>query len=206
MIYCIMTYLWNVTYARGKTVGELTRWSVWTISKLFIIRGAREKNLAPSPRAHSVAGLPFLAAWSVWVSPKHALSFPSLHTHFLPDDLSISVASEHIHCALENDPCNQSRCQNAHRFTQPYVLSVTQCSVHMQWLRHAPICFSLWLCERGCVCVLYMTHVYLCLFFFFSSSYRGIQHQHSGEAASHHRLCSCRLGLPHCCGRHHHRL
>lgn len=41
-------------------------------------------------------------------------------------------------------------------------LSVTHCSLHMQWLRRLPICFSLWLCVRGCV-YLYMTHVYLCL-------------------------------------------
>lgn len=41
---------------------------------------------------------------------------------------------------------------------------------------------------------------------FLCSSYRGIQHQHSGEAASHHRLGGGRPGLPHRRGRHHHRL
>lgn len=51
-----------------------------------------------------------------------------------------------------------------------------------------------------CVCVCIGLNVFL------SSFYRGIQHQHSGETASHHRLCGSRLGLPHRRGRHHHRL
>lgn len=45
-------------------------------------------------------------------------------------------------------------------------------------------------------------YFYVCV----SSFYRGIQHQYSGEAASHHWLGSSWLGLPHRFGSHHHRL
>lgn len=99
-------------------------------------------------------------------------------------------------------PVKMPKCSSVHRAV---CLSVTHCSLHMQWLRRLPICFSLWLCVRGCV-YFYMTHVYLCLSIYLFSLYRGIQHQHSGEAASHHWLSSCWVGVPHRGGCHHHRL
>lgn len=99
-------------------------------------------------------------------------------------------------------PVKMPKCSSVHRAV---CLSVTHCSLHMQWLRHLPICFSLWLCVRGCV-YFYMTHVYLCLSIYLFSFYSGIQHQHSGEAASHHWLSSCWVGVPHRGGCHHHRL
>lgn len=150
-----------------KSSGKLTHPFVWKIAKLFIIRGTQEKNLAPWLCAHSVAGFPFLAAWSVWVSPKHALSH---FTHFLPDDLSISVASEHIHCALENGACNQSRCQNAHRFTEPYVclspIAPSICS-------GSDACPYVSACDSACVGVCIFTwHMFICvyLYIFFLST------------------------------------
>lgn len=76
------------------------------------------KSCVSGSAPHSV-GFLLLAAWSGWVPPKHALC--SHFTHFLPDDLSVSTASEHAYCTLENSPCNQSRCQDAHWLTQPYV-------------------------------------------------------------------------------------
>lgn len=153
-----------------------------------------EKPLALPLCTHSVAEFLLLAAWSLWVSPKHALC-PHF-THLLPDDLSISAASECIQCALENSPCSQPGCQDAHSFRQPYVCLSPHCSLHMQGLRCWAICFSLWLCVHARECV------YACV----SPLYRGIQHQHSGEATANHRISSCWLSFPHCCGRHRHRL
>lgn len=91
---------------------------------------------------------PDSASWlpdQPWVSPKHAL--PAHFTRFLPDDLFVPVASEHSQCASRKkwfmQPVKMPRCSLA----QPAVcLSVTHCSLHMQWLRCSSICFSLWLC------------------------------------------------------------
>lgn len=96
----------------------------------------------------------------------------------------------------KNLPCSQSRCQDNRWFTRPYV-------------RLSPIARSIcngsdahpYVTASDCVCVLGTLFMYVFLLF-----YRGIQHQYSGEATSHHRLGSCGLGLPHRCGRHHHRL
>lgn len=87
--------------------------------KLCVICSAPEKDLALPLCAHSVGGSPLLAAWSVWVSPKHALS---LHTsHSFCQMICPYQASEHFQCALENGPWSHSRCQDAHWFSQPYV-------------------------------------------------------------------------------------
>lgn len=60
---------------------------------------------------------------------------------------------------------------------------------------------------RAWVCV-FLRDTCLSVFIYISffSFYRGIQHQHSGEAASHHWLSSCWVGVPHRGGCHHHRL
>lgn len=44
----------------------------------------------------------------------------------------------------------------------------------------------------------FLIQLFLCFF------YRGIQHQHSGEASSHHRFSGSWLSLPHSCGCHRH--
>lgn len=124
------------------------------VVKSCVICSAQEKDLALPPCVYSLAGFLLLAAWSAWVSPKHALS-PHF-THFLPDDLSISVASEHIQCALENGPCSQSRCQDAHWFTQPYVclspIAPSICSgsdANPYVSACASVCVWVWVCVHG---------------------------------------------------------
>lgn len=100
---------------------------------------------------HSVAGFLLLAARSVWVSPKHALS--AHFTRFLPDDLFIPAASELSQCALENDPCSQLRRQDAHWFTQPYAclspIAPSICSrsdAHPYVSSCVSVCMGLFLC------------------------------------------------------------
>lgn len=85
-----------------------------------------------------------------------------------------------------------SRCQEAHWSEQPYArLSPTVHSICSSSDAHP---YVRAVCVSACDCV------------FLSSSYRGIQHQHSGEAASHHWLGGGRPGLPHRRGRHYNRV
>lgn len=82
---------------------------------------------------------------------------------------------------------SSSRMSVCHPLLPPY--AVAQMLVHM---------FQL---VTLCVCAHGLLFMYVFLLF-----YRGIQHQYSGKATTHHWLGSRRLGLSHRCGRHHHRV
>ena len=103
-----------------------------------------------------------LAPWSVWVAPKHALS--PYFTRFLPDDLSISAASEHIQLlekiyhAVSQDakiivgsPGHMSVC---HPSPAPY--ATAQMLTHMLQLLTVCVCLALCLC----MCFFFLTEEY----------------------------------------------
>lgn len=109
-----------------------------------------------SPCAQSMAGFRLLAAWSA-LGLTQTCSLCSLHTlsaRWFVCTRRIwaqSVCFEKKKWFMQ--PVKMPRCSLA----QPAVcLSVTHCSLHMQWLRCSSICFSLWLC-------VYMTMYVSCL-------------------------------------------
>lgn len=104
-------------------------------------------------------------------------------THFLPDDSSAPCTFECSERAFENGP---------------YCLSVRMPTVHPKPCLSGP--------NRTLRVIPYASRGWLELIFFYFifSLNRGIQHQHSGEASSHHRLSGSWLGLPYSCGCYHH--
>lgn len=104
----------------GKTLGNsLTRVSGLNCEVVYHLQRSRERSGSASVCPFS-SWIPALGCL-IGLGLTQTCSLSPHFTHFLPDDLSISAASEHIQCALEKRPCSQYRCQDAHWFAQPYV-------------------------------------------------------------------------------------